>query len=70
MADKDKAKQLFKKGMAEFLDQNYGDSIETLSSAIELDPNHKLALLSRGDRLHENGQSPRCQGGFWQSHPN
>ena len=59
MADKDKAKQLFKKGMAEFLDQYYGDSIETLSSAIELDPNHKLALLSRGtgymkmDRAHD-----------------
>jgi len=48
MADKDKARQLFKKGMAEFLDQNYGNSIETLSRAIELDPNHKLALLSRG----------------------
>ena len=48
MADKDRAKQLFKKGMAEFLDQNYGNSVETLSRAIELDPNHKLALMSRG----------------------
>ena len=48
MADKDKARQLFKEGMVEFLDQNYGNSVETLSRAIELDPNHKLALMSRG----------------------
>ena len=48
MADKDNARQLFKEGMAEFLNQNYGSSIETLSRAIELDPNHKLALMSRG----------------------
>ena len=59
MADKDKAIKLFKEGMAEFIDQHYNDSIETLSRAIEMDPNHKLALLSRGtgymkmDRVEE-----------------
>ena len=59
MADKDKAIKLFKEGMAEFVDQHYSDSIKTLSRAIEMDPTHKLALLSRGtgymkmDRVEE-----------------
>ena len=48
MAEKDKAVQFFKAGMAEFIDGNYGNSIETLSRAIELEPNHKIALMSRG----------------------
>ena len=48
MTQKDKAVQLFKEGMAEFIDGNFSNSIETLSRAIELEPNHKLALMSRG----------------------
>lgn len=48
MSDKDKAKQFFQEGMSEFVGHNYGKSLEILSHAIELDPNHKLARLSRG----------------------
>ena len=48
MSDKDKARQFFEEGMAEFLGKNYGNSVESLSRAIELNPDHKLALLSRG----------------------
>lgn len=48
MSDKDKAKQFFQEGMSEFVSHNYGKSLEILSHAIELDPNHKLARLSRG----------------------
>ena len=47
-AEKDKAVKFFKEGMAEFIDGNYDNSIERLSRAIELEPNHKLALMSRG----------------------
>ncbi len=48
MSDKDKAKQFFQEGMSEFAGHNYGKSIELLSHTIELDPNHRLARLSRG----------------------
>ncbi len=34
--------------MGEFISQNYDKSIELLSEFLELEPNHKVALISRG----------------------
>ena len=61
MSDKDKnrAKEFFQEGMAEFVGENYEKSIESLNRAIASDPTFKLARLSRAtaflklDRLDE-----------------
>lgn len=61
MSDKNKnrAKEYFQKGMAEFIGQNYDKSIQSLNQAIESDSTLKLARLSRAtaymklDRLKE-----------------
>ena len=42
------AQKKFDEGMADFVDHNYGRSIERLSEAIELDPDFTLAFKSRG----------------------
>lgn len=48
MSDNDKAKKFFQEGMANFVDHNYGKSIEALSHSIGIDPEFKLAYMSRG----------------------
>ncbi len=48
MSDDNNAQKKFDEGMAEFVDHNYGKSIERLSEAIELDPDFALAFKSRG----------------------
>ena len=42
------AQKMFEEGMTEFVNHNYGQSIERLSQAIELDPEFTLAFKSRG----------------------
>ena len=59
MSDETKANDNYINGMFEFLKDNYGKSIQLLSQAIEQEPGHKLAYMSRGsaflrlDRLDE-----------------
>lgn len=48
MSGKNNAQKKFDEGMADFVDHNYGRSIEHLSQAIELDPEFTLAFKSRG----------------------
>jgi len=48
MSDNNIAKEKFEEGMADFINHNYGRSIDLLSQAIELDPQFTLALKSRG----------------------
>ena len=59
MPNTDNAKEHFQKAMEAFIGQKYEDSIESFTRAIEIDPELKLAILSRGsahfklDRLEE-----------------
>ena len=48
MSNNNLAKAKFEEGMADFVNHNYGRSIDLLSQAIELDPQFTLALKSRG----------------------
>lgn len=48
MSEKNKAQKKFEEGMAGFVNHNYGQSIEHLSQAIDLDPTFTLAFKSRG----------------------
>jgi len=48
MSDNNEAQKKFEDGMAEFVNHDYGQSIEHLSQAIELDPAFTLAFKSRG----------------------
>jgi len=48
MSDNNLAQEKFEEGMADFVSQHYGRSIDLLSQAIELDPRFTLALKSRG----------------------
>lgn len=48
MPQTDNAKELFQKAMEEFIGENYETSIELFSRAIEIEPELKLALMSRG----------------------
>jgi tetratricopeptide (TPR) repeat protein len=48
MSDKDKAANLFQEAMEEFVGQNYGRSVDLLNQALDADPDHKLAHMSRG----------------------
>jgi tetratricopeptide (TPR) repeat protein len=40
--------EMFAHAMFEFLKNNYGKSLELLNHILEKDPNHKLALITRG----------------------
>ena len=59
MPNTDNAKELFQEAMEAFIGENYETSIDTFTKAIEIDPELKLAILSRGsayfklDRLEE-----------------
>ena len=59
MTTKTDANNEYINGMFAFLKNNYDDSIEYLSRAIDIDPDHALAYMSRGsaffrsDRLEE-----------------
>ena len=48
MSNNNLAREKFEEGMADFVNHNYGRSIDLLSQAIELDPRFTLALKSRG----------------------
>lgn len=48
MFDNNIAHKKFEEGMTEFVNHNYGQSIEHLSQAIEFDPEFALAFKSRG----------------------
>ena len=48
MSVKKNVNEYFQEGMEEFVGHNYGRSIELLSRALEADPDHKLAGMSRG----------------------
>lgn len=48
MPDNKKSQKKFEEGMADFVNHNYGQSIEHLSQAIDLDPEFTLAFKSRG----------------------
>jgi len=48
MSDNQTVQTIFEEGMAEFVNHNYGQSIEHLSRAIELDPEFSLAIKCRG----------------------
>ena len=41
-------KDLFHEGMSDFMDQNYEKSVLALSRVIEMDPDNRLAHMSRG----------------------
>jgi Tfp pilus assembly protein PilF len=47
MSNNNLAREKFEEGMADFVNHNYGRSIDLLSQAIELDPRFTLALKSR-----------------------
>jgi tetratricopeptide (TPR) repeat protein len=51
-------------GMFEFMKNNYGRCIELLSQAIEQDPNHKLAFLSRGSAYMKLGKLDKSVADF------
>ena len=59
MPNTDNAKEMFQKAMEAFIGENYETSIDSFTKAIEIDPELKLAILSRGsayfklDRLEE-----------------
>ncbi|MGD9335337.1 MAG: tetratricopeptide repeat protein [Desulfobacterales bacterium] len=42
---------VFKKGMDEFIDNNFNESIQEFTKAIEIDPEFRLAYVSRGAAL-------------------
>lgn len=44
----DNVKNLFEQAMSEFLKVNYETSVELLDRVLELEPDHKLALTTRG----------------------
>jgi lipoprotein NlpI len=44
----DNIKNLFENAMSEFLKNNYAESVELLSKILELEPDHKMALTTRG----------------------
>jgi tetratricopeptide (TPR) repeat protein len=44
----DKVKNLFEQAMSEFLRADYAKSVELLDQVLELEPDHKLALTTRG----------------------
>ena len=48
MSDNPKANDYYINGMFEFLKDNFAESIQLLSQAIEQDTHHKLAYMSRG----------------------
>jgi tetratricopeptide (TPR) repeat protein len=48
MSNNNLAREKFEEGMADFVNHNYGRSIDFLSRAIELDPQFTLARKSRG----------------------
>lgn len=48
MPKSDNAREHFQKAMEEFVGQNYEDSIDAFTRAIEIDPELKLAVMSRG----------------------
>jgi len=48
MSDNNNAQKKFEEGMSDFITHNYGQCIEHLSQAIELDPAFTLAFQSRG----------------------
>jgi tetratricopeptide (TPR) repeat protein len=48
MSENKTAKDFFQEGMSAFMDQNYEKSILALSRVIELDPDNRLAHMSRG----------------------
>lgn len=48
MSDNNKATKLFQKAMGEFVGHNYGRCVDLLDQALEADPDHKLAHMSRG----------------------
>jgi len=48
MSDNNKAQQQFEEGMTDFVNHDYGQSIQHLSRALELDPAFTLAYKSRG----------------------
>jgi tetratricopeptide (TPR) repeat protein len=48
MNTKQTAKDLFNQAVSAFVDEQYDKSIEILSSALELDPTDKLAVITRG----------------------
>lgn len=59
MPDTDIAREHFQKAMRAFIGQDYETSIDAFTKALEVDPEMKLAILSRGsayfklDRLEE-----------------
>ena len=48
MSNNKLAAKKFEEGMADFVNHDFGSSIELLSQTIELNPKHTLALKSRG----------------------
>jgi len=48
MNTKQTAKDLFDKAVSAFVDEQFDKSIQILSKALELDPAHKLAIITRG----------------------
>lgn len=56
MTDNDMAKNHFHNGMSEFVANNFGESIEHLTRAVEADPEFHLARTSRGAAYLKTGQ--------------
>ena len=60
MSDQHIARTYFQKGMADFMANDFTKSIENLSRAIDLDPQFKLALASRGVAHLKTGQPEKA----------
>jgi len=60
MADETTAKDHFHNGMSEFVANNFGESIEHLTRAIEADPDFSLARTSRGAAYLKTGQAQKA----------
>ena len=48
MTNKDNIQELFDSGRHELINGNYDQSVDSLSRVLAIDPDHKLALISRG----------------------
>jgi tetratricopeptide (TPR) repeat protein len=48
MNTKQTAKELFNEAVSAFVDEQFDKSIEILTRALELEPTHKLAVITRG----------------------
>ena len=64
MSEKDKAKQYFQSAMEAFVGQEFENSIDGFTRALEIDPEFKLAILSRGSAYFKLDRLDEARGDF------